>query len=171
MLLSAQLLSGLVARHEQPALARPAVRDELCDTSHRPAVLELVEDVDEVISCRDAEQATGLHERVGVGKALSGVDGAREEKVAPAQSGLADRALDFAVVDLESPVAEAASDEGAASVQASRRASHGSERAVRSASLALASSPRSLASASMRYSSRMIAMGSVARLSPSLSAS
>ena len=93
MLLSAQLLSALVARREQPALARPPIGHEFCDTSHGPAVLELVEHVDEVVSRGDAECATGLHERVSLGEPLRSVGRAREEKVAPSNGRFADRAL------------------------------------------------------------------------------
>jgi hypothetical protein len=39
MLLSAQLLSSLVARREQSTLAGPAVRHELGDAAHGPSVL------------------------------------------------------------------------------------------------------------------------------------
>ena len=111
MLLSAQLLGGLVARRDQLALARPTVGDELGDPPHGPAVLKLVEDVDQVVPRRDAEPATRLHERVSVGEALRGVRRAREVKVPATQSRLTDGALDLAVVDLEAAIRETAAYE------------------------------------------------------------
>src|ERR1700712_1517753 len=112
MLLSAQLLGGLLARREQVPLAGPAIRHELSNAPHGPAVLELVENVDEIVSRSDAEPTARLHKRVSVSKSLRGVRRSSEVKVAPTQRGLADRPLDLAVIDLKSPIGEAPVNEG-----------------------------------------------------------
>jgi hypothetical protein len=103
MLLSTQLLGGpLARRHEQAALVRPSVGHKLSDTPNRPAALKLVENVDEMFSSRDAEQSARLHERVSTSKSLSTVRRAREDKVASANRGFSDRALDFPVINFQS---------------------------------------------------------------------
>jgi hypothetical protein len=63
------------AAGSQTAVHRPAVRDELADAAQRPARLELIQDVDQVVAGADPKRAARRHERVGAGEALGGVGG------------------------------------------------------------------------------------------------
>lgn len=108
-----QLLLGLVGEQSGSVLDGPAVGDEFSEPGHGPAGLEFVEHVDEVVAGAEAQQAAGLHERVGAGEPFGGLRGAREKVGLSAHARLAQDALGMAVVDLEATVGEAPAHVGA----------------------------------------------------------
>src|SRR4051794_95583 len=107
------LLSGLLRRREQAAFERPSVGDELDNAAHGPAGFEFADDVDQIVTCTEAEVSAGLDQAVASSEALGAVDGPGEEEVLSAEGRFSDQAFDAAVVDLELTVREAASEEGA----------------------------------------------------------
>src|SRR5690606_23057702 len=114
------LLEGLVSERDA-ALRGPACRGELGDAPKAKAGLELLEDVDEIVAYGDPGALGRLHERVRVREARCAFVRAREEKVLPAERDATDLALDPPVVDLESAIAEAATEVRALAGRVSQR--------------------------------------------------
>jgi hypothetical protein len=130
MSLLTQLLGGLISQREGSVQHGPAIWDELSDAAHGPSGLELGDKVEQVDAEVNPGVSAGLHERVGSGEALCGGGGTREQVVIAADAWFADGALGVAVVDLESPVGEATSNEGALLSGVAKRAG---ERGLRGA--------------------------------------
>ncbi|MEY4548940.1 MAG: hypothetical protein RL685_5135 [Pseudomonadota bacterium] len=98
------LLSGLVG-------GSPVPGNELGQATHRPARVELADDIEQVLVGVDAEQGAVVDEGVGGGEPLAAACGAGEEVVVATDGEVADPSLDATVVDLEAPVLEAAPKE------------------------------------------------------------
>src|SRR5215831_13016840 len=92
-------------------LERPASRGELGESCERPASLELHEDILDVQLRIKPEQEAVIDECVCHSQSLAAAHGAGEKKVAATYGKRSNAALDAPVVDLESPVLEAATQE------------------------------------------------------------
>lgn len=75
--MSLQLLLSVRGLRERAVLAGPSIGDELGSAPQGPSSVELVEYVDEVVARGDAEEPTGLDERVSGCEALGGFRGCR----------------------------------------------------------------------------------------------
>src|SRR5512133_137824 len=99
------LLSGL--------LERPAVGSELGQPAQGPPAFELLDHVDQIDVGVNAEQQAGVHEREGGSETLAAPNRAGEQEAPPRHSEEPNTSFGPAVVDLEAPILEAASEEEA----------------------------------------------------------
>src|SRR5690349_1948158 len=102
---------GLLLSVLSGMLERPAGGGELREASHGPTGLDLDQDVLEVVLGVQTEQQAVVDERVGDRETLAATDRACEQKVAPAHGKRPDSAFHAPVVDLETPVLEASTQE------------------------------------------------------------